>query len=105
MTDKRWKQLERDMAKDVGTERIPVSGRQRDLHGADFQDGLCQYQAKHGYKQPSYLRGWLNGICGTAAQHQKTGVVVWHGERQKRGDSIVMLRWSDWCDLHGEPKP
>jgi len=105
MTDKRWKAVERELAKDLGVERIPVTGRQRDKHGADFEDGLVMYQAKHGYHMPDYLRDWLQGICATSNLHGKVGVVVWHGKRQARGDAIVMLRWSDWCDLHGRPTP
>ena len=102
MSDKRWKAVEREHAKDLGVERIPVGGRQRDLHGADYEDGLCLYQQKHGYKQPSYLAGWLNGIRGTAQKHQKIGIVVWRGKRQKKGDAIVMLKWNDWVALHGD---
>jgi len=101
MPDKRWKQIEREHARDIGVERIPVSGRQRDLHGCDFEDALCQFQVKHGYGQPTYLSDWLNGICGTAEQHGKIGVVVWRNNRQKKGDAVVMLKWDDWVALHG----
>ncbi len=101
MTDKRWKAVEREHAKDVGVERIPVTGRQRDEGGADFSDALCSYQVKHGQRQPSYLSDWLRGIGNWAARKGKIGIVVWRGNRQLKRDAIVMMRWSDWVELHG----
>lgn len=46
MTDRAWKRFERECATDLGTERIPVSGRQRDKAGADFEDGLRRAEGK-----------------------------------------------------------
>ncbi len=108
VSDKRWKAVEREHAKDLGVERIPVSGRQRDEGGADFADALCAYQCKHGQRQPSYLLRWLNGIKGWTERHRKIAsqdlipVVVWRGTRQRKEDAIVMLKWSDWVALYGD---
>lgn len=59
MADKGWKQAERRMARDVGCERIPVTGER---HGADFADGLCVYQLKVRKAIPGWLWDWLEGI-------------------------------------------
>ena len=47
-----WKAVERRMARDVGVERIPVTGER---HGADFEDGIACYQVKCRRVIP----GWL----------------------------------------------
>ena len=104
MTDKTWKAAERRMAKALGTERIPVTGRQRDKHGADFEDGLVMYQAKWGYQQPGYILGWLIGICNTAASHGKLGAVIWQKYGGRTKDSLVVMRFEDYVALHGSPK-
>ena len=91
------------MAKALGVERIPVSGRQKDKHGADFQDGLVMYQAKQGYDQPGYILGWLRGICTTAEKHNKLGAVVWKKKGKGMEDAVVVIRFEDWVQLHGKP--
>ena len=99
MTDRAWKAFERRCARDVGTERIPVTGER---HGADAEDGTCCYQFKLGRSQPSYLRAWLAGIvaAGAARRPGKVGVVVWKPKGARDGDALVLLRWSDWLALH-----
>ena len=99
--DKTWKAAERKHAKALGLERIPVSGRQRDKHGADFEDGLVMYQMKHGYTQPGYMKGWLLGICATAFRHNKLGAVIWQKKFGRMKDSLVVMRFEDWVQLHG----
>ena len=98
MGDKRWKRVERVLARDVGTERIPVTG-ERD--GADFEDAIACYQAKSRRSIPGWLWTWLGGICGTATRKGKAGVLVLHQPGQDRAEALVVLRWADWRDLHG----
>ena len=68
MSEKRWKVVERKFARDVGVERIPVTG-ERD--GADFEDAIACYQSKSRKCIPSWLGSWLSGIVGTP--HDETG--------------------------------
>ena len=100
MTDKGWKAYERRLARDVGTQRIPVTGADADR---DFEDGIACYQAKCGYKQPGYLLTWLAAISATAGRLGKVGVVVWKPKHARDTDALVFLRWRDWVDLHGRP--
>jgi hypothetical protein len=95
VSDKSWKALERRLARDVGSERIPVTGERA---GADFEDGLFVYQAKLGRRCPSYLAAWLAGIraAGAVRRPAKVGVVVWKPKRAEDADALVLLRWSDW---------
>ncbi len=98
MSDRGWKRAERMCARDVGTERIPVTGER---HGADFAAGPFAYQLKVRRALPAWLFRWLEGICGTAATRAQTGVLVLNRPRRPRRDALVVVRWSDWCALHG----
>jgi hypothetical protein len=101
MADKGWKQAERAMARDVGCERIPVTGERE---GADFGKGTpFAYQLKVRGMLPSWMFSWLDGICGTAKRHNQVGVLVLNRPRNRRSEALVVLRWADWCDLHGCP--
>ena len=101
VADKGWKAAERRMARDVGTERIPVTGER---HGADFEDGLCCYQLKVRRMIPAWLSAWLVGIQGAAAKRGKCGVVVLKRPRERDEDAVVVLAWRDWVALHGDAR-
>lgn len=100
MSDRAWKAYERRLARDMGRQRIPVTGERC---GADFEDGMFVYQAKLGRKMPSYLRAWLVGIraAGAVRRPEKVGVVVWKPKHAEDADAVVMLAWGDWVALHG----
>ena len=95
-----WKRRERDVAKAIGGQRIPVTGIDR--HGADVQHELFAVQVKHGRRRPQHLRDWLDGICGQAHAGQ-VGIVVWADNNERLGDAVVLMRFSDFQDLHGSP--
>lgn len=101
MADKTWKARERIMARDVGTERIPVTGER---HGADFQTELFCYQLKHRKSIPSYIGEWLGGIC-EAAGRDRVGVLILSQPGSRREDAVVCVRWADWCALTSSSGP
>lgn len=101
MSDKGWKAAERRMARDVGTERIPVTGER---HGADFADGLAVYQLKVRKCLPGWLWGWLTGIQGAGKGTGRIGCLVLKQPRQRDEDAIVILSWRDWVQLHGDAR-
>ena len=88
------------MARDVGTQRIPVTGER---HGADFVAGPFRYQLKVRRVLPRFLFDWLSGICASAATYGQTGVLVVNRPHRPRSEALVILRWCDWCDEHGAP--
>lgn len=97
-----WKQRERNVAERLGGRRIPVTGIDR--HGADVVTPLFYVQIKHGRNRPGYLREWVDGICGTAGDAGKVGLVVWSAMREDQGDALVLMRLSDFEALHGRVK-
>jgi hypothetical protein len=86
------------MARDVGTERIPVTGERC---GADFASGPFRYQLKVRRSLPTWLFRWLEGIVGNCVGTSHTGVLVLNRPRRPRRDALVVLRWSDWVAEHG----
>ncbi len=95
----RWKKYERELARDVGLERIPATG-ERD--GADFQNAVFLYQAKRRKDAlPAEVLGWLEAAVAKAAESGRTAVVVVQRRGLNRGESVVLLRWTDWVELHG----
>lgn len=98
MADKAWKATERRMARDVGTERIPVTGIDR--HGADFANPRFAFQLKVRRMIPAWLSAWLCGICGSAELAGKIGVLVVKRPGERDEDAVVLMRWKDWLALH-----
>jgi len=98
MSDKGWKQYERRAARDMGVERIPVTGER---HGADCATGLFCFQFKLRRSFPGWLWEWLAGIVGAAQPSGRVGVLVLKKPHQRDAEALVVLRWADWVQLHG----
>lgn len=99
MSDKGWKQFERRAARDMGTQRIPVTGER---NGADCATGLFCFQFKLRNSLPGWLWEWLSGIVGAAQPSGRVGVLVLKKPHQRDAEALVVLRWADWVGLHGE---
>jgi len=95
-----WKARERRIAKDLGGRRIPVSGINRDE--ADIETPLFNVQAKLRRSLPAWLWRWMRGIVSTTPA-PKVGILVLMTPGQDQKDALVVLRYADWCDLHGQP--
>lgn len=96
-----WKKFERELARDMGTERIPVTGERA---AADFETEMFLFQAKRRKDcLPAEVIGWLDTARAAALadpQH-RVPVVVIQRRGHARGESVVLLRWANWRDLHG----
>lgn len=94
-----WKAYELRVSKDLGGRRIPVTGIDRD--GADVVTELFHIQVKLRKALPAWLWRWLDGIVGTARQERKIGILILRKPRMEDADALVVLKYSDWIDLHG----
>lgn len=97
MPDKGWKAFERRCSRDLGVERIPVTGER---NGADAATEKVCLQFKLRKALPKWLWEWLAGIVGTATKDGKIGALVVKIPRMLDDESIVMLRWKDFVELH-----
>jgi hypothetical protein len=95
-----WKSYERRVAADLGGKRIPVTGIDR--AGADVECPMFSVQIKLRNSLPDWLWSWLGGIVATARTQQKIGILVLRTPRMKDADALVVLRFSDFQDLHGK---
>lgn len=97
-----WKQFERRCAKRLGMARRPVTGIDRG--DGDVFNAMFEAQCKVRGGQPSYLREWLSGIVATAKARGRIGIVIWKesGPGHPDGEALVVLRLSDWVELHGD---
>lgn len=95
-----WKRDEAEIAHALGGRRIPVTGIDRD--GADVITPLFHIQAKLRRSLPKWLWTWLSGICATTAPG-KVGVLILRTPRMRRSEALVVLRFQDFVDLHGQP--
>lgn len=92
MADRAWKAFERRLCRDVGTERIPVTGER---HGSDGETERFCFQFKLRSSLPRWLFAWLDGICGSATRQGKTGVLVLKVPRMRDDQALVVMRWRD----------
>lgn len=95
----KWKRFETRVAKKLGGERVPVTGKGR--ADRDVEAGGFYYQTKYREAIPAWLFEWLAGIVGTAEAVGKTGVLVLSRPGADTDNALVMVRFSDWVALHG----
>jgi len=96
-----WKRFERELARDMGTERIPSTGAR---HGADFQTDMFFGQAKRRKDcLPAEVLGWLDAahVAAAAQGEGRTPIVVIQRRGKSTKEAVVLLRWEDWRELHG----
>ncbi len=89
------------MAADLLGKRIPVTGIDRD--GADVVTELFHVQVELRKMIPAWLGCWLAGICGTAQDAGKVGILILRKPRQESSEALVVMRYGDFVDLMGKP--
>jgi hypothetical protein len=94
-----WKAYELRVAKHLGGRRIPVTGLDR--HGADVVTPMFHCQVKLRKALPAWLFAWLDGIVADAKPAGKVGILLLRKPRQDDAEALVVMRYADFCDLHG----
>jgi hypothetical protein len=98
MADRSWKAFERRIAVDHGVCRIPVTGER---HGADIRTEMFSIQTKLRKAIPKCIREWSDQISATATREGRIGVLVVKEPGKRDDNALVIVRYRDWCDLHG----
>lgn len=101
MGDPGWKQFERRISRDHGCERQPVTG-ERDA-GDSMPHPLFVFQMKLRKSIPKCIRLWSDGVCRTALKDRKVGVLIVKEPGKHDENALVIVRYRDWVDLHGQP--
>jgi len=95
-----WKAVEREIAKRLGGERVPVTGRQRGS-APDIEHPWLSVEVKHRKALP----GWLldaQAQADASAKPNQLPMVVLHQKQMQYDDSVIMFRLSDFMEWFGE---
>lgn len=97
MTSKTWKSAERTVARLLGGERVPITGRARGS-APDVAHDVLSIEVKHWKKFPD----WLKDAMNQAEESQKNGqipAVILHEKGMKYEDCYTVIRLSDVIKL------
>lgn len=95
----RWKSVEREIARRLGGERVPVTGRAR----GDVPDVItswCAAEVKYRRKLPLWLIEAVEQAVASAHGDQLP-IVVLHQHGERYDSALVIMRLSDFLEWHG----
>ena len=99
---KPWKNAEKGIARAMGGER--VSNR---FMGLDVTDVVCGIFACE-VKERKVVPAWLLQAMAQSERNARNGrvpIVALHRLGDRYNDALIVMRLSDFTDLHGEFKP
>ncbi len=94
---KDWKACERRIAKLLGGQRIPVTGRQRG-ETPDIEHEALSIEVKSRKFLPAWLLDALNQAQAASKDGKKMPVVVLHQDHAPYAHSLVVLKLKDFAD-------
>ena len=95
-----WKRTERVVARRLGGERVPVSGRQRgDV--PDVKHELWSDEVKHWSRMPVRVVEAMQQ-AKAAVRGDQVPIVVLHAADTHHDEDLVVVRLGDFVDLVGE---
>jgi len=94
-----WKHQERRIATLLGGQRVPVTGRARG-DAPDIEHGMLSIEVKARARLPALLTKAMSQAVA-AVRGDQIPFVVLHQWGDPWADDMVVLRMSDWLDLHG----
>jgi len=101
-----WKRDESEIARLLGGERVPVTGRQRGYQ-PDVSHPWLSVEVKSFAALPQRVADAMDQAEKAAAwakrreQRDKLPIAVIHGKRTHRGKSLVVMRLDDFLDWFG----
>ena len=101
-----WKRDESEIARLLGGERVPVTGRQRG-YAPDVQHRWLAIEVKSFASLPQRVADAMDQAEKAAAwakrreQRDKLPIAVIHGKSTHRGNSLVVMRLDDFLDWFG----
>ena len=101
MVDKLWKQTEREIARLLNGERVPITGRQRG-DAPDVAHHSLSIEVKSGKKIPAY--NWYADAIDQAReaiQSDKSGtvpIVIAHAKGKQHKDDLVVMSLGDFIE-------
>ena len=96
MTDKAWKRCERRVAKYIGGERVPITGRTRGS-APDIQHNWLSVEVKYRAKLPAWLHDAMDQAIASKMPRQTPCVILCERGRQA-GESYIIFKLEDAKD-------
>jgi len=106
----RWKAAELAIAKRLGGERVPVSGRTRGW-APDVRHGFLAIEVKSRARSLVVLRTMMDQAVKAAEWYRKRGegdrlpIGVYHVTGERFENAFVVLRLKDFEEYFGNPSP
>ena len=97
MADKRWKAVERNIARLLGGVRVPVSGRQRGDQ-PDIEHPQFSVEVKSRNTIPQWLCEAVEQATASATE-DRVPLVVLHQNGRRYADALVVVRLADFQRL------
>lgn len=100
MADKNWKRAEREIAKRIGGERVPITGRIRGS-APDIEHEWLSVECKQRRRLPAWIKDAMSQAKASARGHQLP-IAVLHESGLPYSRSLVVLELQAFVDHFGE---
>ena len=97
MTDKAWKQCERRVAKYIGGERVPITGRQRG-DAPDIKHNWLVPEVKYRKKLPEWIHDAMRQAVAAVRRPSQVPCVILCEKGKDTADSYIIFKLKDAKD-------
>ena len=98
MSDKLWKQNERETAKRLGGKRVPITGRQRGDQ-PDIEHGALSIECKHRNVIPNWIKDAIDQAVASIKNPEQVPIVQVHEKGANRDNDLIIMRMIDFQAL------
>ena len=99
MSSGNWKAVERGVAKILGGERVPITGRQRGS-APDIAHKTFSIEVKNRKSLPDWMHDAM-AQAEASVRGEQLPIAIFHEVGQEYGKSFVMIRLQDFQDWYG----
>lgn len=92
-----WKSTEREIARRLGGERVPITGRNKRGDAPDVEHEWLSIEVKHRKKLPNWIADAMSQ-AQASQRGEQLPIVVLHENRQRFDDAYVVIRLQDFED-------
>lgn len=95
---KNWKNVELSLARILGGQRVPITGRSRGS-APDIEHESLSIEVKHRKSLPDWIKDAMDQAEKSNSSGKKLPIVILHEKHMKFDNSFVMVRLKDLKNL------
>lgn len=95
---KNWKNVELSLARILGGQRVPITGRSRGS-APDIEHESLSIEVKHRKSLPDWIKDAMDQAEKSNISGKKLPIVILHEKHMKFDNSFVMVRLKDLKNL------